>query len=131
MIHLNWILKSAIMLRNAKNNKGVGGYLKDVIEQIIEVDNLAFDNKNKNEIILSNKKQEYENKINIYRTEKLDAAKKSARRTAEETEVFILNTEKNHDAKVQTISSAMDKKYKQAEKDLIQKIFNKLFVLEG
>ena len=29
------------------------------------------------------------------------------------------------------MSSAMEKKYKQIEMDLIQKIFKKLFVLEG
>ena len=129
MINLNWILKSAIMLRNQE--KRVGGYLKDVIEQIIEVDSLAFNNKVKNETVLSNKKQEYENKINIYRTEKLDSAKKNAKNTAEDAEAFILEIEKKHDTKVQAMSSAMEKKYKQIEMDLIQKIFKKLFVLEG
>ena len=117
------------MLRNQE--KRVGGYLKDVIEQIIEVDSLAFNNKVKNETVLSNKKQEYENKINSYKTEKLDAAKKNAKHTSEEAEAFILEIEKKHDTKVQAMSSAMEKKYKQIEMDLIQKIFKKLFVLEG
>ena len=93
MAHLNWILKSAIMLRNQE--KRVGGYLKDVIEQIIEVDSLAFNNKIKNEKVLSDKKQEYERKINSYRTEKLDCAKKNAKNTAEDAEAFILEIEKN------------------------------------
>lgn len=109
----------------------MSGYLKDIIEQIIEVDSLAFENKTKNEQILSSKKQEYEKKINIYRTEKLEAAKKNAQQIAEETEAFIFDNEKSQNSKIQTISSAIDKNYKQIEKDLIQKIFNKLFVLEG
>lgn len=110
-----------------QNTKRVGGYLKDVIEQIIEVDSLAFDNKVKNEKILSDKKQEYETEINSYRAEKLGIAKENAKQASEETEDFILETEKNHDAKIQTISSIMDKKYKQVEQELIRKIFNKLF----
>lgn len=109
----------------------MSGYLKDIIDQIIEVDSLAFENKTKNEQILSNKKQEYEKKINSYRTEKLEAAKKNAQQIAEETEAFIFDNEKSQNSKIQTISSAIDKNYKQIEKDLIQKIFNKLFVLEG
>lgn len=105
--------------------------LKDIIDQIIEVDSLAFENKKKNEQILSEKKQEYEAKVNSYRTEKIDAAKKSAQQIADETEAFILDSEKSHNNEILKISSAIDNNYKQAEKDLIQKIFNKLFVLEG
>ncbi len=106
-------------------------YLKDIIEQIIEVDSLAFENKSKNEQILLNKKQEYEKTINSYRTEKLNAAKKKAQQIIEENEAFILDNENTQSSKIEQISSAIDKKYKQVEADLIQKIFNKLFVLEG
>ncbi len=105
--------------------------MKDIIEQIIEVDSLAFENKSKNEQILSNKKQDYEKTINSYRIEKLDAAKKKAQQIVEENEAFILSNEKAQSSKIQQISSAIDKNYKQVEKELIQKIFNKLFVLEG
>lgn len=106
-------------------------YLKDIIDQIIEVDSLAFENKKNNEQILSKKKQEYEEQINSYRTEKLELAKKNAQRITQETEDFIAENEKTEKIEIQKISSAMDKKYNQAENDLIAKIFNKLFVLEG
>lgn len=104
--------------------------MKDVIEQIIEVDSLVFDNKIKNEKILSDRKQEYVDKINNYRTEKLDEAKKKSKHISEETDAFIIDIEKKHDIQIQTVSTAMGEKYKRIEMDLIQKIFRKLFVSE-
>jgi hypothetical protein len=105
--------------------------LKDIIEQIIEVDSLAFENNNKNQQLLLNKKQEYETKINSYKTEKLDAARKNAERIANETDAFISDNEKSQSHKIHDISTLIDNNYKKVEKELIQKIFNKLFVLEG
>lgn len=106
-------------------------YLKDIIEQIIEIDTLAFANKTKNEQTLFNKKQDFENMMSAYRDEKLTSAKNKAQDIAEETDAFIIETEKSHKEQIQKISASIDKDYSRAETELIQKIFNKLFVLEG
>ncbi|NYB76034.1 hypothetical protein HZF24_17950 [Sedimentibacter hydroxybenzoicus DSM 7310] len=105
--------------------------MKEIIDQIIEIDSLAFDNKTKNEQLLLKKKQEYEKTIQDYRIEKLNDAKNKAQQLAEETENFIHENELAQESKILKISEEIEKLYKKSEKDLVEKIFNKLFVLEG
>ena len=105
--------------------------MKEIINQIIEIDSLAFENKTKNEQVIINKKQEYENMISSYRDEKLTAAKNKAQTIAEQTESFIMDNEKSLQEQIQKTSAQIEKDYLKAEKELVQKIFSKLFVLEG
>lgn len=105
--------------------------MKEIIDQIIEIDSLAFENKTKNEQALLKKKQEYESVISSYRDEKLSAAKDKAQLIAEETDAYIMENEKSQQEQIQKISAQINKDYLKAEKELIRKIFNKLFVLEG
>ncbi len=106
-------------------------YLKEIIDKIIEIDSMAFENKTKSEQMLLSKKQEYENLISSYRGEKLTDAKNKAQKIAEETNAFIMQNEKSQTEQVKNISASIDSRYSKSEKKLIQKIFNKLFVLEG
>ncbi|MGD9567455.1 MAG: hypothetical protein AB7V48_03930 [Sedimentibacter sp.] len=105
--------------------------MKEIIDQIIEIDTLAFENKTKNEQVLINKKQEYEDTISGYRDKMLLAAKNKAQSIAEETEAFSMENEKSLQERIQKTSAQLDKDFLKAEKELVQKIFNKLFVLEG
>lgn len=105
--------------------------MKEIIDQIVEIDALAFENKLKNEQLLVNKKQEFENTIADYREKMLTAAKEKALKIAEETENFIREIENSHSGEIQEISASMNSKYLKAEENLIKKTFNKLFVLEG
>lgn len=105
--------------------------MKEIIDQIIEIDSMAFDNKTKNEQLLLSKKQEYEKTIQDYRNEKLNNAKNAAQQLAEETEKFIRDNELAQESKILRISEEIEKQYKKSEEDLVEKIFNKLFVLEG
>lgn len=105
--------------------------MKDIINQIIEIDALAFDNKTKNEQVLLKKKQELENMISSYHDEKLSIAKNKAEMIVEETDTFIMESEKTQKLQVQKTSAQIEKIYLNAEKDLTKKIFDKLFVLEG
>jgi len=105
--------------------------LKEIIDQIIEIDSLAFENKTKNEQLLLEKKQEYEKTIQDYRIKKLDYAKNKAQQLAEETEKLINENELTQESKILKISEEIEKLYKKSEEDLVEKIFNKLFVLEG
>ncbi|WP_312698795.1 hypothetical protein [Sedimentibacter sp.] len=105
--------------------------MKEIIDQIIEIDSLAFDNKTKNEQLLLKTKQEYEKTIQDYRIEKLNDAKNKAQQLAEETEKFISDNESAQESKILKISEEIERLYKKSEEDLIEKIFNKLFVLEG
>lgn len=105
--------------------------MKEIIDQIIEIDTMAFENKTKYEQALLNKRQEYENMISSYRNEKLSAAKQKAQGIAEETDSYIMENEKSQREQVLKISAQINSIYTKAERDLTQKIFNKLFVLEG
>lgn len=109
----------------------MNSYLKEIIDQIIEIDTLAYENKTRNEQAILSKKQEYENMILSYRDEKLSAAKNKAFTIAEETDAFIMENEKSLHEQIQKTSAQIDRDYLKAEKELVQKIFNKLFVLEG
>lgn len=104
--------------------------MEDIINQIIQVDSVAFDNKKKNEEALVKKKQEYENNIINYRNEKIALAKKNAEIIYDNVETNLEKEKKLQEEKLKRISIDMEKRFTQVENDLLQKIYNKLFVLE-
>jgi len=99
-------------------------FLKDIIEQIIEIDSLAFENKKKNEEYLKNKRQEYENKLVEYRQSMLE----NARVESEKIVMQISDVDnKSSEDKITSINSMIENKYAQIEENLVKIIFNKLF----
>ena len=105
--------------------------LDDIINQIIQIDSVAFDNKKKNEQFLLNKKQEYENILLSYSNEKIAIAKFNADQIYKGIEESLSKQEDLQKEKIKKITFEIQEKYSQVEEELIQKIFNKLFVLEG
>jgi hypothetical protein len=105
--------------------------LEDIINQIIQIDSIAFENKEKNEEFLIKKKQEYENKLVNYRDKKIALAKKKANFVYESIDANLEKEERLQAEKIKRISIQMENRYLQVENDVIKKIFNKLFVLEG
>lgn len=105
--------------------------MEDIINQIMQIDSIAFENKKKNEEFLIKKKQEYENQLVSYRNEKIALAKKRAELIYENIEVNLEKEKNLQEEKIKKISIQMENRYSQVENDVIQKIFNKLFVLEG
>lgn len=105
--------------------------MEDIINQIIQIDSVAFENSKKNEEFLIQKRQEYEKKISNYRLDKLALAKKNAELIYENIQANVEKEENVQKEKVKKVSMQIEKKYLQVEDELMQKIFNKLFVLEG
>lgn len=105
--------------------------MKEVIDHIIQIDKLAYDNKTKNESKLLRKKQSYEETVSAYKKEKLETAKKNAEIIAEKMETVLKNEEEKQLRTISKISVEIDKRYKETEKQLIEKLLNKLFVMEG
>ena len=100
--------------------------MKDIIEQIIEIDSLAFENKRKNEEYLKNKRQEYENKINEYRKLKLENAKlESEKIISQYTNTLDI---KAIEDKRESINKKIEDKYNQIEDEIVKIIFNQLFM---
>ena len=98
--------------------------MKDIIEQIIEIDSLAFENKKKNEDYLKNKRQEYENKIIEYRQTMLENAKLESEKIV--TQISDIDFKKDSEGKV-SINERIETKYSQIEDEMVEIIFNKLF----
>ncbi len=99
--------------------------MKDIIEQIIEIDSLAFENKKKNEEYLKNKRQEYENKLVEYRQSMFENAKIESEKIV--SQISDVDYNKSSEDKITSINSKIEKKYVQIEEDMVKIIFNKLF----
>ncbi len=105
-----------------------GDNLKDIIEQIIEIDSLAFENKKKNEEYLKNKRQEYENKIIQYRESMLQNAKAESEKILSQiSEINIDKTLVNQ----QSIDAKIESKYSQIEDEMVKIIFDRLFAMNA
>jgi ribonucleotide reductase alpha subunit len=96
--------------------------LKNIIDQIIEIDQLAFEHKKKNDEHLESKKQEFEIKTAQYSQSMLENAKKESEEILSQiTEVNINQVTQNNATK------DMEAKYLQIEDKMLELVFNKLF----
>ncbi len=105
--------------------------MKDIINQIIEVDKISCETQEKKQSELSEIRQAYEEAINIYKKEKLNDAKQSAMSIAEKMESVLNKEKEKQEAAINKISEEIDKSYKNTEKVLIEKLLNELFIMEG
>lgn len=101
--------------------------MKDIIEQIIEIDSLAFENKKKNEEYLKNKRQEYENKIIQYRESMLENAKTESEKIL--SQISEINIDKPL-GDSQGIEAKIESKYSQIEDEMVKIIFDRLFAMD-
>ena len=102
--------------------------MKDIIEQIIEIDSLAFENKKKNEEYLKKKRKEYENKIIEYRQSMLENAKSESEKIISQ----ISNIDySNASQDKRKINNKIEDRYTQIEEEMVKIIFNKLFYTES
>ncbi|MDD4781667.1 MAG: hypothetical protein PHT02_13840 [Tissierellia bacterium] len=105
--------------------------MDDIINQIIKIDSVAFENKEKNEQFLINKKQECENIINNYKKEKMAIAKFNAEVINKNIKESSKKQDELDNEKIKKLTSDMEIKYLSIENKLIDEVFNKLFILEG
>ncbi len=98
--------------------------MKDIIEQIIEIDQLAFENKKKNDELLATKKQEFESKIAQYSQSMLENAKKESEKILSQIAEANINQPSQ-----KTFTNSIEEKYSQIEDKLVEIVFNKLFAV--
>lgn len=98
--------------------------LKDIIEQIIEIDQLAFENKKKNDVLLAAKKQEFESKIAQYSQSMLENAKNESEKILSQIAEANINQPSQ-----KTFTNDIEAKYLQIEDKLVEIVFNKLFAV--
>lgn len=105
--------------------------MDDIISQIIKIDSIAFENKKKNEQFLINKKQEYEDILNNYKNEKVAIAKFKVDVINKNIKEELNQQEKLDNEKINELIANMEIKYSAIENELVNEIFEKLFVLEN
>lgn len=105
--------------------------MEGIVEKIIDIDSQAFSKKNENEELLSKKKQEYEDIILAYKNEKISIAAENSQSMVADTDKFIKINENKQKDEILNISKEISKKYVDSKNELLKKIFNKLFVMEG
>lgn len=105
--------------------------LKDIINQIIQIDKTSLENQERKGDELLKIRQDYEKTISDYKEIKLNKAKTHAESTALKMNLEIQKEEKKLYDTISNVSVEIDKKYKNTEKILIEKLLNKLFIMEG
>lgn len=103
--------------------------VKEIIDQISQIDALAFENEQKNKAVLSEEKQKYENEIRRYREERLKAANSEAAAAYEEITGAAKAEYQVQEDKIRKLSSQLEYNYINAEKRLLEEVFNKLFTV--
>lgn len=103
--------------------------MRDIIEQIIQIDAVAFENEQKNQLIIAREKQKYENEINKYRDYKLKTAEERANDIYNQIKSSAQNEYKEKEDEMKKNIMLMDSKFLKVEKDVIKNILEKLFTL--
>ncbi len=119
------IIISAISISYTRGDK-----LKDVINQIIQIDKFAFEKQEFNANELLKLKQAYEKDINLYKKEKLSISNHNAESIIENLNSALNDEEEMQKNTMLEIKEGFDKQYKDAKDLLIEKLFTKFFLLE-
>ena len=105
--------------------------MEDIIKQIAQIDSVADSNRENNEKILKEKRQQFELEMQYYRKEKLEKAREQAKAIYDQV---LSIGEMRHSEEVQKCKeeiSMVKERYKHIEQALLDKVFSQLFRVEG
>ena len=105
--------------------------MKEIIDEIIKVDNAASDVKLHHEKLISEKRKEYEKMMEDYRSKVLHDAKQKASEMYDE---IIHHAEQEADfeeEKCKKESLLVEELYLKMEKQILEKVFKAMFLAEG
>lgn len=105
--------------------------MKNVIDQIVQIDTVAYKNEQKNKTILGHQKNIFDNEIKRYRIQKLKEANDKANSIYNEIMKKARTEYSRQEQEMQMKSERMIKRYQQIERDVIENIFNRIFSKEG
>lgn len=105
--------------------------MKNVIDQIVQIDTVAYKNEQKNKTILGHQKNIFDNEIKRYRVQKLKEANDKANSIYNEIMKKARTEYSRQEQEMQMKSERMIKRYQQIERDVIENIFNRIFSKEG
>ncbi|MDF2877263.1 MAG: hypothetical protein K0S30_359 [Clostridia bacterium] len=104
--------------------------MEDIIKQIIQIDSVALNTKQKNEEEVQLRKQEYEEEIKQYKEDKLVRAKKKADELYSQIIENALTEAQFQEEKSKKMALSIQNRYLQSENILLDKIFKELFLVE-
>lgn len=105
--------------------------MKSVIDQITQIDTVAYKNEQKNKTIIGHQKNIYDNEIKRYRVQKLKEANDKANSIYNEIMKKARIEYHRMEQEMETKSELMSKRYQYVETDVIEKIFDRIFSKEG
>jgi len=105
--------------------------MEDIIKQIIQIDSTALSTKQNHEELLRLKKEKYEEQMKAYKEDVLEKANQRAEELYNQIIEGGVGQYKIEEAKSKQIALLIENRYLQIEKTLLNKLFNKLFIMEG
>lgn len=105
--------------------------MQEIIREIIKIDQLAFENQNRNEDALEERKQDYVRQMEEYKEYKLDKAEKKAEEMYKQIIEQGQQALKIEEEKAKQATLLIENKYFQIEQQLVDRLFKELFVVEA
>lgn len=105
--------------------------MQEVIREIIKIDQLAFENQNQNEAALEERKQEYVKQMKEYKEHRLDKAEKKAEKMYKQIIEQGEQALKIEEERSKQATLLIENKYFQVEQQLVDRLFEELFVVEA
>ncbi len=104
--------------------------MQDIVKEIVRIDSTVFTTKQDNEEMLIRRKEQYENQMKSYREEVIGKAEQEAIEIYNQIVESGTQQYKKEEEKSKEIIRIIENHYLQAEKTLLDQIFNELFILE-
>lgn len=104
--------------------------MQEVIEQIMQIDCKAYENKTKNVEKLEERRKQYEAQMKAYEAEKVGEAQRQADLLYQKMVEVGKESSRVEEEKSKQVALQIENKYLQIEAILLTEIFEALFVLE-
>jgi hypothetical protein len=104
--------------------------MEEIIKQIIQIDSVALNTKQKNEEELKLRKKVYEEEMKQYKENKLTRAQKKADELYTQIIENALTEAQFQEEKSKKMALGIQNRYLQSESVLLDKIFKELFLVE-
>lgn len=105
--------------------------MKEIIEEISQIDAVAYENEQKNKLILSKEKQRFESIMKNYRDQTLDTANKEAKNIYRQIVSKAQIEQQMQEERIKELSSQIKSNYIKVEKDIIKEVLEKLSITDA
>lgn len=104
--------------------------MKNVIDQIAKIDAVAFEKEQKNRTILNHQRRIFKNEIERYRSQKLKEANKAANEVYNSIMDKARTDYRQLESEMKKNTAQLENRYYKVNKEVIDKIFTKIFTVQ-